>query len=93
MELYEQKLAELKEKIPLFLENFEWQHHYHLRIIFDKKIEFPDYYTMVGHDRLIEVTNTPWNQHPNKGWSKPDIQHLGIEIHYLWKKQVLHRIN
>lgn len=58
------------------------------RIIMDRKINFPDYYFMVGHDPLIEIAHYSWDKHPNKGWGTktgPDRIIGGVELWKLWK--------
>jgi len=58
----------------------------YVRIINDKPVRFPDYYTMINYRSDMEISHLKWNECPNKGWSKPDKIIGDVEIFYLWKQ-------
>jgi hypothetical protein len=82
---YFKRLEDLRKDMDLFIDNLIKSYMWHLRIIVDKEIPFPKNYELVGYDSNIELTTVRWNEHKNKGWSKPDKQFLDVELRYLWK--------
>jgi hypothetical protein len=55
-----------------------------------KAFQYQPHYRFIGvngvSDNTAEFSKHRWNEHPLKGWGKPDVQVHGVEIKYLWKQ-------
>lgn len=69
-----------------WIDNYAYSLKSYVRVISDKKIEFPKNYFMLSHAENIEISHLKWNECPNKGWGNPDKHFGGVEIFYISKQ-------
>ena len=83
--------SKIAKYIDYFVETRINQCRVHIRVITDKRIEFPHVYRWVDYDKNIELSEIKWEHHP--GWGKPDLIVGDVEVRYLWKQFNLKKFN
>lgn len=73
------------DKFETYWEDIQLKYSSYWRIITDRKIQFPRNHHLLNCRTDVEISDMPWNKHPNKGWGKPDKIIGDVEIFYLWK--------